>query len=370
MPKRAKKLCEFTGQASLSELRDSHILAKRPFVCRGFFSPNGSWADETLLELVGDVTVPVFYTEGDQSAFVDGRLFVQLIPFREMLDREDKGIESAGYVLAKHIEQSMPRLYDKLEVPDPVQGEQCNLWYSRRSNTTRLHYDRADNFVRLLRGKKTFTILPPHSAAHASPFWAKGNVNFSRLHEAPDFEKRGGYRVELEPGDLFFLPRNWWHHVVSSPGAAVNFWWDETPPTRWSELQQQRHHFLNRGLRKICQKVFKRSLSACIRSGTPPAVSHAKLHADGQTIEMPVMKLGVGVVYVRRDGKPLPDDGCEIEIPLPQTDSPVWCKGHVRPKGLDDDLAEILFDEISKDDTDRLVRLVSHVQRRCLPGEI
>jgi hypothetical protein len=99
-------------------------------------------------------------------------------------------------------------------------------------------------------------------------------------------------------------------------------------------------------------------------------VSHAKLRANGQTLEVPVLKLGVGVVYVKRTGHDLPAEGCEIEIPLPRTDRPVSCNGHVRATGLDDDLAEILFDEISKDDTDRLVRLVSHVQRNCLPGEI
>ena len=82
--KRAKKLCEITGETSLSDLRESHVLIKRPFVYRGFFSPDGSWTDDALLELIGDTRVPVFYTEGDQSAFADGRLFVQLVPFREM----------------------------------------------------------------------------------------------------------------------------------------------------------------------------------------------------------------------------------------------------------------------------------------------
>jgi len=367
----ANTRCEVAEPASLAELRESHILTKRPFVYRGFFSADEQpWSDDVLVELIGGAKVPVFYTGGSQSAFTDGRMFVQVIPFRELLEREDAGIRSSGYVLAKDIAEDLREFYQRLEVPDIVKNQQCNLWYSRRPNLTRLHYDRADNFVRVLRGTKVFTILPPAAPAHASPFWGNGNVNFSKVDAAPDFDKHGGYRVELEPGDLFYLPRSWWHHVVSSPGAAVNFWWDETPHTHWSEFRQQGHHFVNRGLRKLLDRGLKRSLSTQVRSGPRSLVSRATLQMDGQSVDVEVLKLGVGVMYVRRAGATPTAGDCRIEFGLPQSPRPVSCKGIVRLAGLDDDLAEILFDEVSADDTDRLVALVTQTQSGCLPGEI
>jgi ribosomal protein L16 Arg81 hydroxylase len=45
-------------------------------------------------------------------------------------------------------------------------------------------------------------------------------ARFPRLREAEMFV------AELDPGDVIYIPRGWWHHVRTLDlSIAVNFWW-------------------------------------------------------------------------------------------------------------------------------------------------
>lgn len=46
---------------------------------------------------------------------------------------------------------------------------------------------------------------------------------------------KGKIYAKIEPGDILFIPINWWHHVKSSKSRnlAINFWYT---PSFFSEM--------------------------------------------------------------------------------------------------------------------------------------
>lgn len=174
---------------------------------------------------------------------------------------------------------------------------QIHLWMGRSSDsatptTSRLHRDANDNFYIVFEGKKKFHLWHPSSFASMqtiSPSYALNkdglayqfninrfrdflqskanltlspliqrillsnvmydleNIHFSTLSypfsadessEAPSPIAE----VELEVGDIFFLPTGWFHQVSSFAGkhTAINIWWK---PSHWKEAKDEEIHY-------------------------------------------------------------------------------------------------------------------------------
>ena len=64
-----------------------------------------------------------------------------------------------------------------------------------------------------IKGVKDFILFPPSDA----PYLYDGAVDpmAPDLARFPLFEKAGGYRCQLRPGEVLCLPADWWHHVVA-----------------------------------------------------------------------------------------------------------------------------------------------------------
>lgn len=145
----------------------------------------------------------------------------------------------------------------------------ANLWIGTIGTTSRLHCDNFDNIYIQIEGRKRIFLIPPGNcfAVHEkfltpatynenmTPVVDEGpNVLFPTMNPSDptslnaDLRSRVSiYCVELEPGDVLFLPALWYHQVeIISEGVNVsaNYW--HTPfnsDIRWAE------HDL---LRRIC----------------------------------------------------------------------------------------------------------------------
>jgi len=133
------------------------------------------------------------------------------------------------------------------------QVESCQLWAGLGGSVTPCHYDVVENFFAQIRGRKRFLLfspaeswrLYPHATNH--PLDRKAMVKFDApdLERYPDFKDARCVEAVLGPGDVLFVPRFWWHHVLQVHGdteldsvenLGCNFW---TRPRPLQELARQ-----------------------------------------------------------------------------------------------------------------------------------
>lgn len=116
-----------------------------------------------------------------------------------------------------------------------------------------MHKDPYENLYCVVRGSKTFLLIPPTDAAfvpyetyQAAKFierdgefqieedvdtgevpWIAVNPLNPDLSLYPEFGKARGVEVTVREGEILYLPSLWFHHVRQSHGCiAVNYWYD------------------------------------------------------------------------------------------------------------------------------------------------
>lgn len=115
--------------------------------------------------------------------------------------------------------------------------------------TSGCHYDLSDNLHVVLEGQKTVTLIPPGDTskiyprqtsdglgAFESPYSAIHDisehmsvVDEAARHQAfPRLREARRFTVTVNPGDVLFIPRSWWHQVTATkdagPSTSINFW--------------------------------------------------------------------------------------------------------------------------------------------------
>jgi hypothetical protein len=121
----------------------------------------------------------------------------------------------------------------------PLISVQPRIWLGHASDVS-AHYDTADNLACVVAGSRRFTLYAPEliaslypgpidntmagqpvSLAASSP---PDDVKFPRFQDIRD----QALVADLEPGDALYLPKLWWHQVVSKGrlNGLVNYWWD------------------------------------------------------------------------------------------------------------------------------------------------
>ncbi len=112
--------------------------------------------------------------------------------------------------------------------PDPGHID-CKLWLGAITRTG-MHYDMSDNFHAQIFGEKNVMLLSPESSAYLYPFG--GCIVNSQVDPAepdldkfPKFARTTVYEATLQPGDMLFLPKGWWHYFRTfAPSISINCW--------------------------------------------------------------------------------------------------------------------------------------------------
>jgi lysine-specific demethylase 8/hypoxia-inducible factor 1-alpha inhibitor (HIF hydroxylase) len=122
-----------------------------------------------------------------------------------------------------------------------------NLWWGPGGHTEPLHYDSGDGTLVQLHGVKKAVLFPPAQTKNLYPFPVrrKGIAPWiSRVYiDKPDFDAFPRMREALEhkievllaPGEVLFIPANWWHEVSALSDdyvCSVNRFWKVAPITR------------------------------------------------------------------------------------------------------------------------------------------
>ncbi len=99
-----------------------------------------------------------------------------------------------------------------------------------------LHYDYVDNFFAQVHGTKDVILAAPESARNLHVF-ADCHTKSQVAPQHPDLKKFPRFRratllqARLEPGDVLFLPRGWWHYFASSESSISLSCWHGQPLT-------------------------------------------------------------------------------------------------------------------------------------------
>ena len=219
-----------------------------------------------------DAGQPIGVFEADAS--LDGRFFYsddlkgvnferRSMPLGELLDRllalRDEAAPPGLYAGAIPAPSHLPRLLDEAPMPllDAGVERLTSLWIGNRTRTA-AHWDLSRNLACCVAGRRRFTLFPPDQVAnlYVGPldFTLAGQpislVDFAApdLERFPRFEEAMAHAqvVELEPGDVLFMPGLWFHHVegLTPFGALVNFWWREAPPWAFTPSHTMLHALL------------------------------------------------------------------------------------------------------------------------------
>ncbi len=102
------------------------------------------------------------------------------------------------------------------------------------------HNDELENLACVAAGRRRFTLFPPEAVGdlYMGPFeLTPGGTPISMVHVTePDLGRYPRFAhalqqaqvAEMEPGDVLYIPYQWFHHVeaLDPVNILVNYWWD------------------------------------------------------------------------------------------------------------------------------------------------
>ncbi|MEU1208916.1 cupin-like domain-containing protein [Nocardia sp. NPDC005825] len=152
--------------------------------------------------------------------------------YMALLADDDPGEESL-YLKEFNLLRRFPQLQDDLFprtslFPRRAFSPPPGVWVGPAGARTGAHYDLLENIAVLIRGNKRFRIAPPGFVEAADALsekydpWARlsalplGEIAATTAHHEETL-----YDVELEAGDVLYVPDRWWHEVENRSASIL-----------------------------------------------------------------------------------------------------------------------------------------------------
>ena len=242
---RASALERVTGMSGQHFL-DHYYAPCRPVILAGEMArwpATSRWSPDYLKAVVGSRLVE-FQAGRDASAGFERTKEAHRTraPFDAFIDRiTAPGAGNDAYLTAYNSASNAEALaplqadlgvLEKFLTPDAAQGM---LWIGPAGTFTPLHHDLTNNLIAQVIGRKRVLIGPASEVGRlyndAHVFSEIGDLEDAGLDKARFSRLEGAriYAVDLEPGDVLFLPFAWWHQVraleFSVTATYTNFLW-------------------------------------------------------------------------------------------------------------------------------------------------
>ena len=232
------------GLISSAEFLDQYYAPGNPVVIEGAMQAwpaLNRWTQDYLKKVVGSADVEF---QGGRDTAPDYELakdrHKRSLPFDAFIDLiSSEGAGNDAYITAYNSGANQKAL----EVLHADLGHLANyltdapgmLWIGPAGTFTPLHFDLTNNLLAQVIGSKALVLLPPSEtsklANHRHVFSAVHDITDpDQLKRYPQAAQAFQYDVELNPGDLLFIPIGWWHQVASADFSIMltytNFLWE------------------------------------------------------------------------------------------------------------------------------------------------
>jgi Cupin-like domain len=207
----------FPGPKSLSEQRS-------PAVFRGLaaaWPAIQQWRFSELADRLPDRTVQLVAgnREHGRTCFVESSLSAYL----RGLESTARAAQPPLYLKEFDLLDALPALRQDLKhaeiFPDGV-TKSLQSWIGPAGAQTGLHHDYLDNLAVQVVGRKRFYLVRPVTVERLGAVskkydaWARLSNFGAQALAARDKQPGDNYAVvDLEPGDVLFVPKGWWHEV-------------------------------------------------------------------------------------------------------------------------------------------------------------
>ncbi|XP_040912550.1 HSPB1-associated protein 1 homolog [Toxotes jaculatrix] len=191
-----------------------------------------------------EMNTPLFET---QCSYVEAKLShflswtqsgTDLGPFSEFPNSEYWAYADYKYIAI--LFQDQPSMFEDVKWSDfgfeGRNGRESTLWIGTEGANTPCHLDSYGcNLVLQVQGRKRWHLFPPEDTSKLYPtripyeessVFSQVDVLHPDLRRFPDFQRARVHTVTLQPGQVLYVPRHWWHYVesVDSITVSVNSW--------------------------------------------------------------------------------------------------------------------------------------------------
>ena len=184
------------------------------------------WTPDFLKALAADRTVSI--VRGDREQDRPEFESMKLADFFEHCFSAEEDTGSMLYLKEFDLLEELPELMRDVDfscLTFPRSRSYHDAWIGQRGARTGLHCDIFNNFLTHIAGRKEVVLIPPERTKDVYPsdkfdFCAR----LSRLNGfEPDLKRfprfaralEASRTIVLEPGDIVYIPKRWWHQVAS-----------------------------------------------------------------------------------------------------------------------------------------------------------
>jgi len=191
-----------------------------------------TWSPRALAERIGDleITASVGLPDHGVPYRLPAKGHIEKMALRELVARLDAG--ERAYLDQANVRQ-FPSLSQDWDFGDlAIVPSTINLWLGARTRSG-LHFDAADNVLVQLYGSKHATLVASDDTRYVYPFpdlFTKSRVDPDSpdYRAFPDFARAVLWEATLDPGDVLFIPRGWWHYLrADAQSISLNAWHGE-----------------------------------------------------------------------------------------------------------------------------------------------
>lgn len=251
------------GGLSVAEFHERCVAPSVPVVLKGYAGDWPAlrlWSFANLRQQFGQLRITVRGSDQAVQVFFGKvtHLEMTLAQYLEAILQPPHGGPRPyfGNVLLSATDAHARALFEQFQFPRlfPQSQTQTRIWIAGRGQQSTIHNDNYENLNAQIVGNKVFTLYPPgefpklYAQRINDGLWASPvDPCEPDLERYPRFADLEGIQCVLEPGDLLYIPRFWWHQAAAPrPCVNLNCWhnsseWSTATWVDWLSARENSH---------------------------------------------------------------------------------------------------------------------------------